>query len=92
MRRLNESIMSTQTGAQEWNPDHYSGFNAKTEFYDYKYLGEKNLLACAHAAHSPEVRCATDGGTSACPEDWEMRICISFRCCRDASPAKPQGR
>ena len=73
VRRLNESIMSTQTGAQEWNPDHYSGFNAKTEFYDYKYLGEKNLLACAHAAHSPEVRCATDGGTSACPEDWEMR-------------------
>jgi len=73
VRRLDETIMSTQTGAQEWNPDHYSGFNAKTEFYDYKYLGEKNLLACVHAAHSPEVRCATDGGTSACPEEWELR-------------------
>jgi hypothetical protein len=73
VRRLNESIMSDQTGATEWNPDHYSGFNAKTEFYDYKYLGEKNMLASAHAAHSPEVRCPTDGGTSACPENWEMR-------------------
>ncbi len=26
-----------------------------------------------HAEHSPELRCATDGGTSACPEAWEMR-------------------
>ena len=31
------------------------------------------MLACVHAEHSPEVRCPTDGGASACPEDWEMR-------------------
>jgi hypothetical protein len=31
------------------------------------------MLGCVHAAHSPEVRCPTDGGTSACPESWEMR-------------------
>ena len=55
------------------NPDHYSGFNPKTEQYLYKFLGEKNMLGCAHAEHSPEQRCATDGGTSACPEAWEMR-------------------
>jgi Protein of unknown function (DUF1329) len=77
VRRLNESIMSDSTAsgtaAHAWDPDHYSGFNAKTEEYNYKFLGEKNMLGCIHALHSPEVRCPTDGGTSACPEAWEMR-------------------
>jgi len=36
-------------------------------------IGEKNMLATVHAEHSPEVRCATDGGASVCPEAWEMR-------------------
>ncbi len=78
VRRVDESIMSSSTttngsSAHAWDPDHYSGFNPKTEEYNYKFLGEKNMLGCAHAAHSPEVRCQTDGGTSACPENWEMR-------------------
>jgi hypothetical protein len=73
VRRLDESIMSSATGAQSFDPDHYSGFNPKTEQYLYKFLGEKNMLATIHAEHSPEVRCPTDGGTSACPEAWEMR-------------------
>jgi len=77
VRRINETIMSSSTAsgtsAHAWDPDHYSGFNPKTEQYTYKFLGEKNMLGCAHAAHSPEQRCATDGGTSACPEEWEMR-------------------
>jgi Protein of unknown function (DUF1329) len=77
VRRINESIMSSSTtsgtSAHAWDPDHYSGFNPKTEQYSYKFLGEKNMLGCAHAEHSPEMRCATDGGTSACPETWEMR-------------------
>ena len=73
IRRLNEGIMSDATGAQAWDPDHYSGFNPKTEEYDYKFLGEKNMLATIHAEHSPEARCPTDGGASACPEAWEMR-------------------
>ncbi|HUY27682.1 MAG TPA: DUF1329 domain-containing protein [Candidatus Binataceae bacterium] len=78
VRRLNEAIMSSSTttngtSAHTWDPDHYSGFNPKTEEYDYNFLGEKNMLGCVHAAHSPEVRCTTDGGGSACPENWEMR-------------------
>src|SRR5580700_8621851 len=77
IRRVNESIMSSSTAsgtsAHAWDPDHYSGFNPKTEQYNYKFLGEKNMLGCVHAQHSPEVRCPTDGGTSACPEAWEMR-------------------
>ena len=77
IRRVDESILSSAvtsgTAAFSWDPDHYSGFNPKTEEYDYKYLGEKNMLGSVHAEHSPEVRCATDGGASACPEAWEMR-------------------
>ena len=77
VRRLDESILSSSaasgTAAFSWDPDHYSGFNAKTEEYDYKMIGEKNMLATVHAEHSPEIRCATDGGASVCPEAWEMR-------------------
>ena len=74
VRRLNEAILSTSTDvASAWNPDHYSGFNPKTEAYNYKFLGEKDLLAVIHAVHSPEITCATDGGASACPEAWEIR-------------------
>jgi hypothetical protein len=73
VRRLDESILSSNTGTETFDPDHYSGYNPKTEQYNYKFLGEKNMLACVHAKHSPEVTCPTDGGASACPEDWEMR-------------------
>ena len=73
VRRLNEAILSSATGAQTFDPDHYSGFNPKTEQYDYKFLGEKELLASVNAAHSPEVTCAFDGGATACPENWETR-------------------
>jgi hypothetical protein len=73
VRRLSEAILSSATGAFSWDPDHYSGFNAKTEQYNWKFLGEKEMLACVHAEHSPDIRCATDNGASACPETWEMR-------------------
>src|SRR5258708_19115860 len=77
VRRVHDAMLSSAvtsgTSAQSWDPDHYSGFNAKTENYDYKFLGEKSMLASVHAEHSPEIRCQTDGGTSACPEAWEMR-------------------
>jgi hypothetical protein len=78
LRRLDESIMSSSStsngsAAHTWDPDHYSGFNPKTEQYVYKFLGEKNMLGSIHALHSPEISCSTDGGTSACPEAWEMR-------------------
>jgi len=77
LRRINESFLSSATTASTaalvWDPDHYSGFNPKTEEYDYRFLGEKNMLASMHAEHSPAIRCNTDGGASACPEVWEMR-------------------
>jgi hypothetical protein len=59
--------------ANTLDPDSYFGFSAKVEDFNYKFLGEKQMLASVHAEHSPEVQCPTDGGKSICPEDWEMR-------------------
>ena len=73
VRRLNEALNSSATGAQSFDPDHYSGFNPKTQEYNYKFLAEKEMLAVAHAKNSPEVTCPYDGGATACPENWEMR-------------------
>jgi len=73
VRRLDESILSSAPSAQTHDADHYSGFNPKTEQYDYRFLGEKEMLGCVHAIHSPEVTCPYDGGASACPENWELR-------------------
>ncbi|MGO9606545.1 MAG: DUF1329 domain-containing protein [Candidatus Binataceae bacterium] len=55
------------------DPDSFFGFSGKEGDYSYKYLGDKNMLACVHAKNSPEVACPFDGGRSVCPENWEMR-------------------
>jgi Protein of unknown function (DUF1329) len=73
IRRLSEGPLGSAAGAQTYDPDRYSGFDPKTEQYDYRFLGERDMLASVHAIHSPEVTCPYDGGGTACPEDWEMR-------------------
>jgi hypothetical protein len=72
VRRINEGIMSSATSGT-FDPDHYSGFNPKLEQYDYKYLGEKEMLASVHAESSPARKCPFDNNSSICPENWEMR-------------------
>jgi hypothetical protein len=81
LRRLNEGIMSSAVAPASvgsanitaFDPDHYSGFNAKIEQYDYRFLGERPMLAPVNVANSPASPCATDGGASACPENWQLR-------------------
>jgi hypothetical protein len=73
VRRINEVTLSSSPGLTTWDSDHAGGFNAKPQEYNYKFLGERQMLACAHAAHSPEQVCDSDGGATACPDDWEMR-------------------
>ncbi len=59
--------------ANTLDPDSYFGFSAKIEDYNYRFLGEREMLASVHAAHSPEPQCPQDGGRTICPENWEMR-------------------
>jgi hypothetical protein len=74
VRRLNEAALSiATTPASAWNPDHYGGFQPKIQGYDYKFLGEKQMLASVNGKTVPALTCATDGGASTCPEDWELR-------------------
>ena len=59
--------------ASTLDPDSFFGFSGKEGDYSFKYVGDKNMLACVHAKTSPESPCPSDGGTTICPENWEMR-------------------
>jgi hypothetical protein len=61
------------TYASTWDPDSAFGFSAKIEKYTYRLLGERSMLASVEAANSPAQPCASDGGRTVCPENWEMR-------------------
>ncbi|MGO9606546.1 MAG: DUF1329 domain-containing protein [Candidatus Binataceae bacterium] len=73
VQRINEVILSSSPGLSTWDADHAGGFNAKPQEYNYKFLGERDLLGCVHAKRSPEQPCPTDGRATSCPDDWEMR-------------------
>jgi hypothetical protein len=61
------------TYASTWDPDSAFAFSAKIEDYSYRLLGERSMLASVEAANSPAQPCASDGGRTVCPENWEMR-------------------
>jgi uncharacterized protein DUF1329 len=73
VRRVNEAILSSSPGLTTWDADHAGGFAAKPQEYNYKFLGDREMLGCVHARNSPEHPCPTDGRATACPDDWEMR-------------------
>ncbi|MGA6972177.1 MAG: DUF1329 domain-containing protein [Candidatus Binatus sp.] len=73
VRRVSEVIMSSSPGLSTWDADHAGGFGAKPQEYNFKYLGNKNMLGCAHARNAPAEPCKTDGGATSCGDDWEMR-------------------
>jgi uncharacterized protein DUF1329 len=73
VRRVNEVLMSASPGLSTWDADHTGGFGAKPQEYNFKYLGDRNMLACAHARNSPSHPSTTDGGATASTENWEMR-------------------
>jgi len=94
IRRLGESIMSVATApASAWNPDHYGGFQPKIQGYNYKFLGQKTMLACVNAKNVPSKPCPTDGGASTCPEDWQLRPTYIVEANPDWSKTNPvQGK
>jgi hypothetical protein len=65
--------LAVPTDASTLDPDSMFGFAAKPYDYNYRLLGEKNMLASVEAQNIPAVPCANDGGRSICPENWEMR-------------------
>lgn len=73
VRRLNESILDTASGPQAYDPNDYEGFSGKNENYNWKFLGEKTMLAAINVDQVPDRRCPTDGGASHCPDPWQLR-------------------
>jgi hypothetical protein len=73
VRRLNYSILDTASGPQAYDPNHYEGFSGKNENYNWKMIGEKNMLGAINIEKVPDIRCPTDGGASHCPDNWEIR-------------------
>jgi Protein of unknown function (DUF1329) len=61
------------TYASTWDPDSAFGFSAKIQDFNYRLLGERPMLASVEAENSPAQPCASDGGRTVCPENWEMR-------------------
>ena len=39
-------MLSSSPGLSTWDADHAGGFGAKPQEYNFKYLGDKNMLAC----------------------------------------------
>jgi hypothetical protein len=70
LRQVGEEMLRDTSGLG-WAPDRYMGFNSKVEEFDYKLLGQKKMLGCFHAVHSPASACA--GNDPGCAESWEMR-------------------
>jgi hypothetical protein len=75
MRRLNDTLMSTSqdSGPESHSPDDFECFAGKNENYNWKYLGERQMLGAINDPQSPPPTCPTDGGGSHCPANWEMR-------------------
>ncbi len=53
--------------------DSLFGFAGRFQNFDFKFLGEREMLAVVHAKNLPAQSCHADGGRTICPEDWEMR-------------------
>ncbi len=73
LRRLSYAMSDTATGAQSYDPNHYEAWSGKPEDYDFKFLGEKTMLAAVDIHRGVDVRCPTDGGASHCPDAWQLR-------------------
>jgi hypothetical protein len=59
--------------ASTWDPDSAFGFSARIQDFNYRLLGERPMLASVEAENSPAQPCASDGGRTVCPENWEIR-------------------
>jgi Protein of unknown function (DUF1329) len=59
--------------ASTWDPDSAFGFSGRIEDYSCRLIGEQTMLGSVEAANSPAQPCASDGGRTVCPENWELR-------------------
>lgn len=72
VRRMSSAQRSDALFGQDIDVDSYGGYAGQIPWFDWKFLGEKPMLASLHGEHLPPVPCKKDGGMTFC-ENWEMR-------------------
>jgi hypothetical protein len=77
------------TYASTLDPDSMFGFAAKIQDFNYRLLGEQQMLASVEAENSPAKPCASDGGRTICTENWELRHLYVIEA--TAKPRSPLG-
>ena len=72
VRRLSSSQRSDALFGQDTDVDSYGGYAGQIPWFDWKYLGEKEILASFHSEAFPVKYCEGSGDFVFC-DDWEKR-------------------
>ncbi len=72
VRRLSSAQRSDALFGQDTDVDSYGGYAGQIAWMNWKFLGEKTILAPFHAAHYPVQWCKGAGDFSFC-DNWEPR-------------------
>ncbi len=72
VRRLSSAQRSDALFGQDTDIDSYGGYAGNIAWMDWKFLGEKTVLACMHGKHFP-VKWGEGGGDFAFDDVWEKR-------------------
>jgi hypothetical protein len=72
VRRLSSAQRSDALFGQDTDVDSYGGYAGQIAWMDWKFLGEKKILAPFHAAHFPVQWCKGAGDFAFC-DNWEPR-------------------
>jgi hypothetical protein len=72
VRRLSSAQRSEALFGQDIDVDSYGGYAGQIPWFNWKFLGSKQMLASLHGENLPPVPCKDDGGMTFC-ENWEMR-------------------
>jgi hypothetical protein len=72
VRRLSSAQRSDALFGQDTDVDSYGGYAGQIPWFEWKFLGEKTILATMHAEHFPVKYCPGEGDFIYC-DNWEKR-------------------
>jgi hypothetical protein len=85
VRRLSSAQRSDALFGQDTDVDSYYGYAGQVPWFEWKYLGEKEILASFHSAAFPVKYCEGAGDFVFC-DDWEKRTAYVV----EGVPKQPQ--
>ena len=72
VRRLSSAARSDALLGQDTDVDSYGGYAGQIPWFEWKFLGQKTVLASFHAQHFPVQYCPGGADFVFC-DDWELR-------------------